>query len=65
MKKLAYNERAVLILCGKEYHYIVAGFEQQGCINERSEDYRAANALKYFEECYGVATWTHPQIGWL
>lgn len=62
MFKLAFNEEAVLIKCGREYYYIRAGFENHGCYNEQSTDYNALNALGSFVKLFGEPTWTHKHI---
>lgn len=68
MRILASNDDAALIQSGREYWYIknkvdpLLGTWGYYAINERSETYNATNALKYFEEVCGKATFVRKDL---
>ncbi len=72
MRKLASNDKALLVKCGKEYWIVYqnsAAWNKSApwdtsAINEASDTFRAKDALAYFTEHYGPPTWTHENIGW-
>lgn len=61
MRLLANNEKFGLFLCGREYWVVRPDFTYE-CLNERSADYKAAQALQSCEERYGAATFKRDDL---
>lgn len=70
MRKLASNDVALLVKCGREY-WIVRRCDPSLmypngwdtiALDEKSEHYGVNDALAYFYECFGAPTWTRDNI---
>lgn len=63
MRILASNEKAALLKSGRMYWVVrIVKMWQLTCVNEQSETYNAINALAFFEEHFGKATWSRPNL---
>ncbi len=63
MRKLALNDRAILVKAGREYWTIaLANGWQVSSLNSQETDYNATNALASFTQSFGEPTWVHEAI---
>lgn len=52
MRKLAWNDKAMLVKIGHGFWYVTATLTY-GCYNEESKDYTVKNAIESFTKLFG------------
>ncbi len=62
MLRLAYNEKAALFKCRKEFWIVTSQNFQYFALNENSDHYGPTNALDTFVEQFGLPTWVRRDL---